>query len=239
MILLLLDDCVILCYNLVFQHNIGVALLYDGVVLVLHVHTEPHLCICRGRNEAVYDVHHVIVVAVGTFIDGEHLLCLRCDTRLVEDAQHLVEAVVHLATETRNLHDDAIVREAVHKGVGKTFCHYLVIVVVCLVIDIQDRLFDVAHLVPENIDRHHRQGGAVLALGVDVLGTGVLHAEILSEAQCLRFHPRLLQFNEDQMERSVLLLHGRPEVDAEDRERIAADVGVLVRPHLHSHHLFF
>ena len=107
--------------------------------------------------------------------------------RLVEHAQHTLKTVVHLTAQQRYLHDDAVVYQAVYKRVGQAFDHLRTVVVERLVTDIEHRLLDVAHTVAQQIYRHHRYGMAVaVVLRGDVLGVGILRAEILAEAQRLR-----------------------------------------------------
>ena len=188
-----------------------------------------HVGIGGGGSQTVQDALHLSIVSVYLLIQAQHMLVAMLLTCLVEDAQHLVEAVIDLTMQTRYLHDDARVCQTVNKRIGQTLYHLIPVVVVSLMVDIEHRLFDVPHLVPKEIDSHHRQGIGT----VHVLRVGVVHAQILSEAQCLGLQPCLLQFNEYQSFRAVLLTDSSSEVDAEYRERIALAVGVLMWPHLH------
>ena len=112
---------------------------------------------------------------------------------LVEDAQHLVEAVVNFPVQARNLHDDAVVRQALHKGVVDTLLHQIVIVVVHLVVHIDHGCVNVPHGVAKQVDCHHGQGMGPAAqfegignprfrVGHHVLLVAILGAEVLAEA---------------------------------------------------------
>ena len=83
-----------------------------------------------------------------------------------------------------NLHDNAVVGQTLYKRVWQSLRHHQSVVVVRLVAHVENWFLDVAHPVPKKIDRHHRQGLAPI-IG-HVARILVLHAEILSEAQCLR-----------------------------------------------------
>ena len=83
--------------------------------------------------------------------------------------------------QTGYLHDDAVVGETVDKGVGEPFLHLFAIIVIRTVVHIKHRLFYLAHLVAQQIHRHHGQGVAVLAVLLDIAFVLVLHAEVLSE----------------------------------------------------------
>ena len=136
-----------------------------------------------------------------------------------------------------DLHDDAVVSQTVHKRIGKPLCHNLAVVVVRLPAHIQHRFLDVAYLVTQQIDRHHRDGVGTATFRLHVGLVGILCPEILAEAQRLRRQPCLLQFYQYQVLRTVTLTHCGAKVDAEDGETFAPDIGVLVAALLHLHHL--
>ena len=170
--------------NLPVPHQyLGVLFLDDGVVLILHVHVHAHVGIGRGHEQTLeYALHLGVILRVEVVVDVEHLLAGLRLASLVEDAENLVEAVVHLATKARDLHDDAVVGEAVNEGVGETLGHAVAVVVVGLVAHVKNWLLDVANLVPEDIDAYHGDGVALTAARLYVVRTLVLHAEVLAEA---------------------------------------------------------
>ena len=127
--------------------------------------------------------------------------------------------------------------QAIDEGVWQSLCHGLLVVVVCLVLDVEHRLVDVSHAVPQQIHSHHWQG--VLATSKHVVGVVVLHAEVLAEAQCLRLEPCLLQLYEDEMLRAVVAADARAEVYAQHRHPIALVVDILVWAHLHLYDVLF
>ena len=58
------------------------------------------------------------------------MLVMLVHTCLVEDAQHLVQPIVHLSVKTGYLYDDAVVCQTVDERVWQSFCHQTVVVVV-------------------------------------------------------------------------------------------------------------
>ena len=100
-------------------------------------------------------------------------------------------------------------------------------------VHIEHRLLYVAHLMAQQVDRHHGKGMTVAALRYDVLRILILHTKVLAETQCLRLKPGLLQFYQDEVLATVRLAHRGTKVDAEHRQRLTLVVGILVRTHLH------
>ena len=108
--------------------------------------------------------------------------------------------------------------QALDKWVGKSLEHFVTVVVIRLVAHVENRLFDVAHLVPQQVDRYHGDAIAVsnaVILVADVLGVGILRAEVLAETKGLGFQPCFLQLNQHQTQLPVGLADLRAEVDAE------------------------
>ena len=184
------------------------------------------------------DVLHLSVPIVCRLVYVQHLSVAAVLVGLVEDAQHLYEAVVYPAMQERYLHDYAVVHQALHEWVRHPLCHLHAIVVVGLVPDVQHRLLDVSHPMPEQVYGYHRDAVAV-GIGVlqDVVGVGVLRAEVLAEAERLRLEPCLLELYKDELQAAVVLAYLRPEVDAEHGYLIARAVGILVLAHLYLRHL--
>ncbi len=183
----------------------------------------------------MYEVHHVGVVLVKRLVEADDLLVFAVALRLVEHAEHLVQPVVDLAMQQRNLHDDAVVYQAVDEGVLVSVGHLRAIVVEGFVAHIDDGLVYVADAVPQEIHGHHGEGVSLsVAFLLHVLLRVVLCREITAEAQGLRVEPCLLQFDEHEVLLPVVFLDARCEVDAEHRQVVACDVGVLMAPHLHT-----
>ena len=179
---------------------------------------------------------HVGVCRVeGTLVETQVVLTLAADTRLVEDAQHLVETVVDTSVETRYLHEDAVVVEAVDEPVGYSLGDGFVVIVERLVADIHHRLVYLADGVSQQVDGYHRQCVAVVTIGHDVLRVLVVYAQVLSEAERLRGEPCLLKLYQYELFLAVGLTDGGAEVDAEDGEYLLLAVGVFVRPDFHFH----
>ena len=158
--------------------------------------------------------------------------------RLIEDAEYLLQPVVYLAFQQGNLHDDAVVLETLHEGVGLGERHFIPVVVVYFVPCIHDSFVDVADAVPEEIHGNGRK--CVFPVGVlaHVLLVVVLQGEILPEAQCLRLQPCLLQFDKDEVFLAVVFPYGGGKVHAEHGYPLTHNVGIFMAAHLHVHHLF-
>ena len=54
------------------------------------------------------------------------------------------------------MNDDAVVDQALYERIRNTFCYYLALIVVRMVIDINDGFLNVTHTMPQHIDCHHR-----------------------------------------------------------------------------------
>ncbi len=157
---------------------------------------------------------------------------------LVENAQHLLKAVVHLAPQQWYLHDDAVVLQAFHKLVGHALGHLLVLVVVGLVAYVDNGVLDMAHPMAEQIDGHHGHGKFPVLFLQHVLLVVVLERQIAAEAQRFGGQPRFLQFDERELGQSVLILHFSREVDAKHGDGSFAHEGrVFVTAHFHVAHL--
>ncbi len=180
------------------------------------------------------DVSHLTVTVILTVVYVQDLPVVPVLAGLVKDSQNLHKAVVDVPVQQGYLHDNAVVHQAVHKRVGNASRHQPVLIVIGLVQDIQDRLLDVTHTVPQEIDTYHGDAHAALvSLPNDVVGVGILRAQVLAETQCLRLEPGLLQFYEHKLQAAVILAHLRSEVYAEHGYLVAAAIRVLVLAHLH------
>ena len=184
------------------------------------------------------EVHHVLVALVVALVELHIMAVAPVTVMLVEDAQHLVKAIVDLTLEQGELHDDAVMHQTAYERVAHALFHFLAIIVACHVVHIHHGLLHLTHTVTKQIYRHHRQGMAAIAsLLDDVLLRIILGGEILAEAKCLCVKPCLLQLDENQPHGAIVLPHAGGEVDAEHGYLIAGDVGMLVPTHLHAHHL--
>ena len=124
-------------------------------------------------------------------------------------------------------------RQTVDKGVGQPLYHLVAEIILSLVMYIEHRFLYLSHAMAQQIDSHH---GQRIAVGSHVLRITVLSAQILAEAQCLRFQPCLLQLYKDDLHAAVVLSNLRSEVDAEDRQCVALLIGVLMGSQLHFQH---
>ena len=158
---------------------------------------------------------------IARLVDVEHLGVACVLFALVEHAQHLLQSVVDLSTEQGNLYDDAVVRQTFYKRVRHAFRHLLSVVVISLMVDVDDWVGNVPHAVSQQIDRHHRVGVSFPGVDLYVVFVAVLHAEVLSEAQRLSVQPCFLEFNQDDLLRTVFLTDRRRKVDAEHRKRVS------------------
>ena len=108
--------------------------------------------------------------------------------RLVEHAQHFLQPIVHLTMEKRYLHDNAVMDEALHEWVGNAIGHYIAIIIVSFMIDIEHWHIDVTNSMSQQVDGYHRNGIAVIVvLARHILRVAVLRTKILTETQGLRF----------------------------------------------------
>ena len=182
---------------------------------------------------------HLQVTHIFVLIDIEHLMIVFVFLLLVKYTQYLCQTVVYPSMQERNLYDYAVVCKAFHKRVGHAVCHLIAVIVIRFVTHVKYRLLDVAHTVTEQIHGNHRYGISVrIIVFFDIVRIDILCAEILAEAQRLRFQPRFLQLNEHKLQTAVLLSHLCSEIYAEHRDFVAATVGILMLAHVHLHHLF-
>ena len=163
------------------------------------------------------DMQHIIVVGIETLVNNKRLLAVAFQIRLIKNAQHLLQTVVYLPMQAGDLHYDAVVRKALDKWMGKATGDQIVVIVIGMTTDIENRFLNIANLVAKKIDRYHRNSIPLLALCQDVLRIGVVNTKILAEAKRLRLQPRLLKLNKHQMPTTIRLLYRCPKVYSENR----------------------
>ena len=83
----------------------------------------------NSHRQPMKDKLHVLVIRVCPLVKLQHMLVVLILVRLVENAQHLVEPVVYLSMQAGYLHNDAVVCQALHKGIGQPFRHKVAVVV--------------------------------------------------------------------------------------------------------------
>ena len=176
----------------------------------------------------------MVVLVVSAFVEQERVLVLFVGLCLIEHGEYLVETVVDLAMQPRHLYNDAVVRQTADEGVGQAMGHDVAVVVLRFVLHIEHRLLNVAHLMPQNIYRHHRQA---VAFVVDIALVFVLYAKVLTEAKRLRGNPRFLNLYQHLLFLAVRLPDPCCEVHAIHREVAASLAGVLMGTRLHAQHI--
>ena len=105
--LLLCEQYRLFGYFLVFHQDFGISLLDDREILVLHVHVVAQLSIGGSGSEAVQYAFHFSIVSIHLFVEAKYMFVTLLLACLVENAEHLVQAVVDLSMQSRYLHDDA------------------------------------------------------------------------------------------------------------------------------------
>ena len=94
-------------------------------------------------------VQHVVVVSILVFVYLKHLLRVALHLSLVEHAEHLLQSVVHIAMQKRNLNDDAIMGETLYERLFAAFLHDVAVIVEHVVIDVYYRFIDISDTVSE------------------------------------------------------------------------------------------
>ena len=157
---------------------------------------------------------------------------------LIENAQHLVQAIVDLTMKQRNLHDDAAMYQTIYKWVRKAFRHLITIVIIRLMINVKNRHINVTNFMTKDINGNHRYSIWRPHLVVNhIFGIGILCTKILTETKRLRFKPRLLQFNKDKSYRTIILTDLCSEVNTEHRDIIPGSIGIFVSANFNRHDL--
>ena len=205
---------------LVTVHYCRVTVLYRLVIFVLHVHVLTHLGVGGSGCKTMEHIHHVGIILIFVLVNIENLLVFRIFPRLVENAEHLLKAVVHTAFQPRYLHNYAVVGETLNERVFLALLYHLAVVVEHVVVDINHRLLNVADSMSEKVNGNHWICESFRRVFADVYLVTVLRTQILAEAQGLRVEPCLLQFYKDDavlesLALSILLPHGGCKVNAE------------------------
>ena len=105
---------------------------------------------------------------------------------------------------------------------------------------VEDGFLNVTYFVSEKVYRNHWNTRTfVLTVFKNILGIGVLGAEVLPKSQGFCFEPRLLQFYQYEFCGTIVFLDPRSEIYAKHRDVVAASVGVFVASHVNVQHLFF
>ena len=185
------------------------------------------------------DILHISIASIEVFIEFHHMLVVLLLIILVENAQHLIQTVVNLTMKQRNLHNDTTMYQTVYKWVRKTFRYLVAIVIICLMINVKHRYINVTNLMTKNINGNHRQTIRRPHLVVyHILRIGILRAEILPETERLRFKPRLLQFNEDEPYRTIILTNLGTKVNTKHGDVVPCAIGILVPANFNRDHFF-
>ena len=153
--------------------DFSVTLLYGTKVFVLYIHLMTDVGISSSHCQAVQDALHVGIIGIEAVVYVQQAAVVLVTLRLVKKAQHHIKTVVDTPTKARYLDDNTVVSKTVNKGVWQAFCYWVVIIVKRLVVHIEHRLLYVTHLMPQQVDGHHRQG---VPLVLHVLGIGIMHA---------------------------------------------------------------
>ena len=174
-----------------------------------------YLCIRSRCHQTLHNAKHVCIAVISRLVNVQNLLVLYILPTLVEDAQHLLQAIIDLSMKKRNLNDNAVVGETVDKWIRQPFGNQMAIVVVRLATNIKHRLVNVTHLMAKQIHCNHGDGIGAFMLRQHVGYVGILGPQVLTEAQRFCFKPSLLKFYQNKVSRTVGLLNGSTEVNAE------------------------
>ena len=239
-LLILLRDLLILLFDhFIATHDGCIAIFYCLEILVFNIHILTKLCITGGHDEPMEDILHISVVLILCIVYLHDLSVVFLLEGLVKYTENFFQSVVDLSMQERYLHDDTFMDEAVDKRVGKSLCHFMPLIVVGLVVDIEYRNIDFPYSMPKDIHSYHRYSvGRPHLFMYHILRVSILCTEILSEAQRLGLQPCLLQFDENQAQRSVVLADTCSEVDTKHGDVVTKAICVLVAAYLHLHHFF-
>ena len=174
-------------------HNSRVAVFNRLEEFIFHVHFVSHLCIRSSGNQAVDNQHHIRVILILGFVNVHNLAVILVFERLVEHAQNFLQPVIDSAVQTRNLHNNAFMRQALNKRVGQSLRHHVTLVIIGMMFHVKNGFFYIAHAVSQQINGYHRDATTrQLIVLQHVIRIGILCAQILAEAERFGFEPRLL-----------------------------------------------
>ena len=128
------------------------------------------------------NIFHFTITSILRFIYSQYSLILLVSKSLVEDTQHFLQVIIHLTSEQRNLYDDAVVLQTLHKRI-RLIKHYLLpLVVVNAMLGIDHRLVDFTYTMPQQIHCNRRKSILVVRFFRHILLVVILQGEILTEA---------------------------------------------------------
>ena len=130
--------------------------------------------------------------------------------------------------------------KTIHKRVRQPLSHFLAIVVIRLVVDIQHRFLYISYLMPQQIHCNHRNAiPHRIFILLHILRVCILCTKILPETQCFRFKPCLLQFYKYKMNLTVCLAHLSSKIYAKHRDFVPTPIGVFMLSHFCLNNFFF
>ena len=158
---------------------------------------------------------------------------------LIEHLQQTFQPVAHPSFQIRDLHDDAVVRQAFDKPVRHPFSDKIRIIVQVITPHVDNRLLQISQLMSQDVNGDKRKP---VSIGIVMLRQNVplieiLDAEILAEAQRLGAEPRFLQLDEDQVLGSIGVADNSGEINPVKRDLRALGSRKLMRAHLQTHNL--
>ena len=104
------------------------------------------------------DMLHVGIIAIYLVVDLKHAIVIRIPVGLVENAQYHVQTVIDMPMQTRDLNNDAVVRQTVYKRIGEPFRHHMVVIVHSLVVHVKHWFLDITDFMTEEVNGHHGKG---------------------------------------------------------------------------------
>ena len=161
---------------------------------------------------------------------------------LVKYAQQAFETVAGATGEERDLYDNAVMGQTLDKGVGSR--KEVVVIIQIAAAHVHHRLGEVAQGMPQYVNGDDGQAItpflSVFVLRFDnVLLVEVLRAQILTETQGFSNEPGLLQFDEDEVFRTVVFTDLCREVYAEEGDASLLHGRILVAAHLKFYDILF
>ena len=153
---------------------------------------------------------------------------------LIEDLKNFLQTVPETTLQIRNLDDDTVMRQTFDERIGNTVGYRIGVVIQVIPSHINDRLFQIAQLMTQYINRYNGNTVSVRIhiLGQHILLIQVLGTQILPETQRLRREPGLLQLDENQLGAAVLVTDGSRKVYPKHGDTGLHHFRIFMRLHL-------
>ena len=96
----------------------------------------------------MYNVFHAVIALIVLLIKTQNMWIVSISLRLVKDTENLIKPVVYLPVQQWNLDYYTIMDKTLDEWIRHSLSNHITVIIVRLVVNIYDRLFNIADTMP-------------------------------------------------------------------------------------------